>query len=150
MFIRSPFSHRLCASNDKMFTLRGSWAISGCAPRVKMCDTYVAEYWRNGFMVSERGFKTKDGKDIPDVTDWHNIVVRRTGLAGVCEQFVKKGTPLLIVGKIQTRQYQDNSGQTRYVTEIVVEEMELLGGQKHEAAPAPEPEYQPAKDDMPF
>ena len=100
--------------------------------------------------TTERGFKTKDGKDIPDVTDWHNIVVRRTGLAGVCEQFVKKGTPLLIVGKIQTRQYQDNSGQTRYVTEIVVEEMELLGGQKHEAAPAPEPEYQPAKDDMPF
>ena len=100
--------------------------------------------------TTERGFKTKDGKDIPDVTDWHNIVVKRTGLAGVCEQFVKKGTPLLIVGKIQTRQYQDNSGQTRYVTEIIVEEMELLGGQKHEAAPAPEPEYQPAKDDMPF
>ncbi|MBR2771687.1 MAG: single-stranded DNA-binding protein [Bacteroidales bacterium] len=100
--------------------------------------------------TTERGFKTKDGKDIPDETTWHNIVVRRTGLAGVCEQFVKKGTPLLIVGKIQTRQYQDNSGQTRYVTEIVVEEMELLGGQKHEAAPAPEPEYQPAKDDMPF
>ena len=100
--------------------------------------------------TTERGFKTKDGKDIPDETTWHNIVVRRTGLAGVCEQFVKKGTPLLIVGKIQTRQYQDNSGQTRYVTEIIVEEMELLGGQKHEAAPAPEPEYQPAKDDMPF
>lgn len=100
--------------------------------------------------TTERGFKTKDGKDIPDVTDWHNIVVKRTGLAGVCEQFVKKGTPLLIMGKIQTRQYQDNSGQTRYVTEIIVEEMELLGGQKHEAAPAPEPEYQPAKDDMPF
>ena len=100
--------------------------------------------------TTERGFKTKDGKDIPDVTDWHNIVVKRTGLAGVCEQFVKKGTPLLIMGKIQTRQYQDNSGQTRYVTEIIVEDMELLGGQKHEAAPAPEPEYQPAKDDMPF
>lgn len=100
--------------------------------------------------TTERGFKTKDGKDIPDETTWHNIVVRRTGLAGVCEQFVKKGTPLLIMGKIQTRQYQDNSGQTRYVTEIIMEDMELLGGQKHEAAPAPEPEYQPAKDDMPF
>lgn len=100
--------------------------------------------------TTERGFKTKDGKDIPDETTWHNIVVKRTGLAGVCEQFVKKGTPLLIVGKIQTRQYQDNSGQTRYVTEIIVEEMELLGGQKHEAVPAPEPEYQPVKGDMPF
>lgn len=98
--------------------------------------------------TTERGYETRDGKKIPDETTWHNIVVKRTGLAGVCEQFVKKGTPLLIVGKIQTRQYQDNAGQTRYVTEIIVEEMELLGGQKREAAPAPEPEseYKAAND----
>ena len=109
--------------------------------------------------TTERGFTTKDGKQIPDVTDWHNIVVKRTGLAGVCEQFVKKGTALLIEGKIQTRQYQDNAGQTRYVTEIVVEDFELLGGKKPEQAPAPQPEpqyqptggnYQPINDDMPY
>lgn len=93
--------------------------------------------------TTERGYETRDGKKIPDVTDWHNIVVRRTGLAGVCEQYVKKGIPLLIVGKIRTRDYQDNAGQTRYITEILVEEMELLGGQKREQAPAPEPEYRP-------
>ena len=91
--------------------------------------------------TTERGFTTRDGQEIPDQTEWHNIVVRRTGLAGVCEQFVKKGTPLLIVGKIKTRTYQDNAGQTRYVTEIHVDEMELLGGQRREQAPAPEPEY---------
>ena len=100
--------------------------------------------------TTERGFETRDGKKIPDVTDWHNIVVRRNGLAGVCEQYVKKGTPLLIVGKIQTRSYEDNAGQTRYVTEIVVEEMELLGGQKREQAPAPEPEYRPTGDYQPM
>lgn len=97
--------------------------------------------------TTERGYETRDGKKIPDETTWHNIVVKRTGLAGVCEQFVKKGTPLLIVGKIQTRQYQDNAGQTRYVTEIIVEEMELLGGKKPEQAPAPEPDdYKGAND----
>lgn len=94
--------------------------------------------------TTERGYRTKDGREIPDVTDWHNIVVRQTGLAGVCEQYVKKGTPLLIVGKIRTRQYQDNAGQNRYVTEIVVDEMELLGGQRREQAPAPAPDYQQA------
>lgn len=105
--------------------------------------------------TTERGFKTKDGKDIPEQTEWHNIVVKRTGLAGVCEQYVKKGTPLLVEGKIQTRSYQDNAGQTRYVTEIIVEEMELLGGQKREQAPAPTPDYtpvgdyEPMSDDMP-
>lgn len=102
--------------------------------------------------TTERGFTTRDGKEIPDVTDWHNIVVKKSGLAGVCEQYVKKGTPLLIVGKIRTRSYQDNAGQTRYITEIVVEEMELLGGKKPESAPAPEPEdYRPIDqtDDLP-
>lgn len=95
--------------------------------------------------TTERGFTTKEGKEIPEETTWHNIVVKRTGLAGVCEQYVKKGTPLLIVGKIKTREYQDNAGQTRYVTDVIVEEMELLsGGQKREQAPAPapDPEYQ--------
>lgn len=77
--------------------------------------------------TTERGFKTRDGRDVPDKTTWHNIVVKKTGLAGICEQYVKKGAPLLIVGKVQTRDYTDNSGQKRYVTEIYVEEMELLG-----------------------
>lgn len=106
--------------------------------------------------TKERGYTTREGKEIPDITDWHNIVVKQTGLAKVCEQHVRKGTPLLVVGKIRTREYQDNSGQTRYVTEILVEEMELLGGQKREQAPAPVPDYtpnggnyQPMSDDMP-
>lgn len=109
--------------------------------------------------TTERGFKTKDGKQIPDRTTWHNIVVKQSGLAKVCEDFVKKGTPLLVEGRIQTRQYDTDAGQ-RTITEIVVDELELLGSKKSEMAPAPEPEYtpgypaqQPAKentDDLPF
>lgn len=104
--------------------------------------------------TTERGFTTRDGKQIPDVTDWHNIVVRQTGLAGVCEQFVKKGTPLLIVGKVRPREWTDQSGAKHFITEIVVDEMELLGGQKREQAPAPAPaytpgNYTPAVEDMP-
>ena len=90
--------------------------------------------------TTERGYTTKDGRQIPDVTDWHNCVAKQSGLAGVCEQYVKKGTPLLIVGKIRTRDYEDNAGQKRYITEIIIEEMELLGGKKPEQAPAPQPE----------
>ena len=103
--------------------------------------------------TKERGFTTKDGKEIPEVTDWHNIVVKQSGLAKVCQQYVKKGTPLLIVGKVRTRSYQDNVGQTRYITEIIVDEMELLGGKKPEQAPAPPQDYTPGGytpgDDMP-
>jgi len=93
--------------------------------------------------TTERGFKTKDGKEIPEMTDWHNIVVKHPGLVGVVQDYVKKGSPLLVSGKIRTREYQDNAGQTRYVTEIIVEEMELLGAKKPEQAPAPEPDYTP-------
>lgn len=102
--------------------------------------------------TTERGYKTQDGRDIPEVTTWHNIIVRRTGLAGVCEQYVKKGSPLLIFGKITNREYTDKVGNKKYITEIAVEEMELLSQKKDSApAPAPEPEYKPKdNDDLPF
>ena len=109
----------------------------------------VAQYT---LATTEKGYKTKDGKDVPDETTWHNIVVKRTGLAGVCEQYVKKGTPLLIVGKITSRDYTGKDGGEKRIVEIVVEEMELLGGQKRDEAPAPEPEQPKEKsgDDLPF
>ena len=131
-------------------------ALKGCVGQDPKITNFsnggkVAEFT---LATTERGFTTKDGREIPDETTWHNIVVKRTGLAGVCEKYVKKGTPLLIEGKIQTRQYQDNAGQTRYITEIIVDEMELLGGKKPEQAPAPTPDYTPGggynpNDDMP-
>ena len=101
--------------------------------------------------TTERGFTTRDGKEIPDETTWHNVVVRKSGLAGICEQYVKKGTPLLITGKIKTRQYTDQSGQNRYITEVIADDFELLG-QKREQAPAPAPQYTPGTytpEDMP-
>lgn len=134
----------------------------GSDPRIKSFDNggKIAEFT---LATTERGFTTKDGREIPDDTQWHNIVVKKSGLAGVCERYVRKGTPLLVTGKIQTRKYQDNAGQMRYVTEIVVEEMELLGGKKpeqaHELEYRPAGDYQPANanydgrgesDDLPF
>lgn len=92
--------------------------------------------------TTERGYKTKEGREIPDETTWHNIVVRKTGLAKVCADYVRKGTPLLLEGRIRNRQYTDSQGTDRYITEVVVENMELLGG-KREGAPAPSPEDMP-------
>lgn len=76
--------------------------------------------------TTERGFTTKDGRKIEDSTEWHNIVVKNA-LVSVVEKFVQKGTALFVEGKIATRTYQDNSGQTRYVTEIIVMNLQLLG-----------------------
>ena len=93
--------------------------------------------------TTEKGFTTRDGKEIPDETTWHNIVVKKSGLAGICQQYVKKGSPLLIVGRITSRKYTGQDGTEKTITEIIVEDLELLGGQKREEAPAPEPEYTP-------
>lgn len=102
--------------------------------------------------TTERGFKTQDGREIPDETTWHNVVVRKSGLANLCEQYVKKGTPLLVEGKIKTREYVNNEGKKRYITEIHVSEMELLGGgNRQSGAPAPTPEapYKSAEESDP-
>ena len=76
--------------------------------------------------TSER-FQPKTGKKRSGT-----IVVKKTGLAKVCEQYVKKGIPLLVTGKITNRSYEDNNGQTRIITEILVDELELLGKQEAE------------------
>lgn len=89
--------------------------------------------------TTERGFTTQDGREIEPETTWHQIVVRKKGLAGVCEQYVKKGTPLLVQGKIKNRKYTDSQGVEKTITEIHVDELELLG-QKREQAPAPAPQ----------
>ena len=93
--------------------------------------------------TTEKGFKTADGREVPDETTWHNIVVKKSGLAGVCQQFVKKGTPLLVKGRVTNRQYSDAQGITRYITEVVVDDLTLLGKKEREQAPAPAPEYSP-------
>jgi len=90
-------------------------------------------YFDNGSAVvnftlatTERGYTAANGTQIPDRTEWHNIVCWR-GLAKVAEQFVKKGTQLYIEGKIRTRNYEDQNGIKRYVVEIYADNLELLG-----------------------
>ena len=59
-------------------------------------------------------------------TEWHNIVAWR-GNADVAERFVKKGTQLFIEGRIRTRSWDDQSGNKRYTTEIIADNLQLLG-----------------------
>ena len=90
--------------------------------------------------VTERGYKTKEGKEIPDHTEWFNCSVRQNGLAGVVEQYVKKGNKVYVEGKLRTREYEKD-GQKKYLTELLVDNMELLtpkeegGSQQSQAAP---------------
>ena len=75
--------------------------------------------------TTEKGYKTRDGKEIPDRTEWHQIVLWK-GLAEVAEKYVHKGDKLYIEGKIRTRSYDAQDGSKRYVTEIFADSMEML------------------------
>lgn len=75
--------------------------------------------------TTERAHTGKDNQQIPERTEWHNIVVRG-GLVQVVEKFVHKGSKLYIEGKIRSRQYVDRENQNRFVTEILVDELEIL------------------------
>jgi len=98
-------------------------------------------------------------------TDWHNIVVWR-GLAKVVEQYVKKGHKIYVEGKLRTRSWQDKEGNTRYTTEVVADNMTMLGSpqgnQNNGGEKPPYPTEEPARvtpvdaikpepeDDLPF
>ncbi len=64
--------------------------------------------------------------ELRENTEWHNIVAWR-GNADVCEKYVRKGTQLYIEGRIRTRSWDDQNGNKRYTTEIVADNLQLLG-----------------------
>ncbi len=79
--------------------------------------------------TSER-YKDKSG-EMQEKTEWHNIVVWRQ-LAEICGKYLHKGKQVYIEGRIQNRSYDDRDGNKRYITEIVADQMQMLGGRGDE------------------
>ena len=107
--------------------------------------------------TSER-FKDRAG-EAKEITEWHNVVCWR-GLAETVEKFVRKGTQVYVEGKLRSRNWEDQNGQKRYVTEIIADTLLLLG-RKQDAPPHAIPSHKPAPvdpmegvttsmDDLPF
>lgn len=86
----------------------------------------------------ERGYTLANGTEVPERTEWHNVVLWRQ-LAETVDKYVKKGDKLYIEGKIHTRSYEDKQGRTRYITEIWADAMEMLTP-KASSAPSSAPE----------
>lgn len=76
-------------------------------------------------LATSETYKKNNGETVKN-TEWHNIVLWR-GLAQVAEKYVKKGSQIYIEGRIKSRSYDDKDGVKRYVTEIVGDNMTLLG-----------------------
>ena len=94
-------------------------------------------------LATTESWKDKQTGDQQEKTEWHRIVMFRR-LAEIAGEYLKKGSQVYIEGKLQTRKWQDNSGNDRYTTEIVANEMQMLGGRgggsagfQADSAPAP-------------
>ena len=130
----------------------------GRDPEVRYLDTGVAVA-TFPLATTDRAYTLSNGTQVPERTEWHKLVLWR-GLAETAEKYVHKGDKLYVEGKIRTRSYDDQTGAKRYVTEIFVDNMEMLSP-KPAAGPqtAPQPQ-QPVRqqpvasdngtDDLPF
>lgn len=107
-------------------------------------------------MATTRNWTTKDGEKREE-TEWHRIVAWDK-LAEICGEYLKKGSPVYIEGRIQTRSWEDQSGTKRWSTEIVAGEMKMLGSRQSSetqgSSSTPPPDDLPstfeADDDLPF
>jgi len=103
-------------------------------------------------------YKDRTTGERKENTEWHNIVMWR-GLAEIAQKYLKKGNSVYLEGKLRTRSYQTKEGETRYVTEVVVDDMVMLGsknsagasqGQNQVSEPTPERYTATEGDDLPF
>ena len=83
-------------------------------------------------LATSESWKDKQSGERREKTEWHRVVCFSPGLSDVIERYVKKGSKLYIEGKLQTRKWQDQSGQDRYSTEVVLRpfksELTMLDG----------------------
>ena len=95
----------------------------GKDPEVRYFDSGVAV--ANITVATTENYKNKEGERVSQ-TEWHDVVLWR-GLAEVAEKYLKKGSSVYIEGKIRTRKWEDKEGNNRYRTEIMADNMTMLG-----------------------
>jgi single-strand DNA-binding protein len=104
-------------------------------------------------IATSESWKDKNTGDKQERTEWHNISTFGK-LAEICAEYLRKGSKVYIEGKLRTRKWQDKDGNDRYSTEVIANEMQMLGGKGERqttAAPPPAPANgEPFNDDIPF
>ncbi len=101
-------------------------------------------------LATSMRWKDRDGQQ-QERTDWHNIVAFGRQ-AEICNEYLKKGSQVYVEGRIQTRSYDDKDGNKKYITEIIVRSMQILGrkGEPEEEVPEEVGETKSEDEDLPF
>lgn len=93
-------------------------------------DPEVKTFDNGGMIASFRiatteRWKDKNSGEMKEQTDWHNITVRRAGLAKVVQDYLKKGMSVYLEGRLRNRSWEQN-GETKYITEVDIDELTIL------------------------
>jgi single-strand DNA-binding protein len=88
----------------------------------------------NASVATTFRWKDKQSGEQKEETEWHRVTFRGR-LAEIAGEYLKKGSPVYVEGRLRTRKWQDQSGQDRYTTEIVADQMQLLGSRSGAGAP---------------
>ena len=83
----------------------------------------------NVSVATTRNWKDKSSGDKVEETEWHRVVFYDR-LAEIAGEYLKKGRPVYVEGRLKTRKWQDKDGKDNYTTEIIAEQMQLLGGRE--------------------
>ena len=83
----------------------------------------------NVSIATTRNWKSKDSGERVEETEWHRVVFYDR-LAEIAGEYMKKGRPVYVEGRLKTRKWQDKEGKDNYTTEIIAEQMQLLGGRE--------------------
>ncbi len=89
----------------------------------------------NATLATSESWKDKNTGEKQERTEWHRVVFFGR-LAEIAGEYLKKGAQIYVEGRLQTRKWQDKEGQDRYTTEIVANEMQMLGSRSGAGAPA--------------
>ncbi len=81
----------------------------------------------NVSIATTRNWKSREGGERQEETEWHRVVFYDR-LAEIAGEYLKKGRPVYVEGRLKTRKWQDKEGKDNYTTEIIAEQMQLLGG----------------------
>lgn len=81
-------------------------------------------------------WKDKDSGEMREATEWHRVILFRR-LAEVAREYLRKGAPVYVEGRLRTRKWQDKDGKARLTTEIEGSDMKLLGGPRDDSRQAP-------------
>lgn len=100
-------------------------------------------------LATSKSYKNSTGERVTN-TEWHRLTAW-SPIADIFEKYVKKGDQIAVEGEIQTRSYDDNEGVKRHVTEIIVRNLELLGGNKSDGKSDGKSETEHSdQDQLPF